>query len=161
MPALLFVCLGNICRSPMAAAMCRHLAEQRADKATWTVDSAGTAGFHVGSGPDPRTRAVCTAHGVTIAHRARQVIDDDFRRYDLLLAMDRSNLEDLRARLPKYAWRARLLGDFGDPIGQEVPDPYHSDGLGAFEAVFAQLDDCLHNLLARIPHGGAIDYAAI
>jgi protein-tyrosine phosphatase len=162
MPALLFVCLGNICRSPMAAALCRHLIQERADAGRWTVDSAGTAGWHEGSPPDPRTRAVLRAHNVAIAHRARQVIDDDYRRYDLLLAMDNANLEDLRLRIPKYAGRVRLLGEFGVPPGQEVPDPYHSDGLDAFEAVYRQLDDCLRGLLARYPvDGSAADLATI
>src|SRR5690242_8821961 len=94
---LLFVCLGNICRSPLAEGLFASLAQMRGVGDRFHVDSCGTGAWHVGEPPDPRTLAVARAHGLRLGHRARQLDGrSDFHRFDLLLAMDRSNLENIR-----------------------------------------------------------------
>ena len=142
------VCLGNICRSPMAEAVLAHAAPQ------WTVDSAGTGDWHVGDRPDHRTLTVLRRHGLATAHRGRQVRAEDFSDFDLLLVMDRSNLRDIEDFWPRSGATAQvaLLGSF-DPQGgeREVPDPYH-DELDAFEAVYAQVERCCRGLIAAHPH---------
>ena len=127
MARVLMVCLGNICRSPMAEAVLAHL------RPDWTVDSAGTGGWHAGERPDHRTLAELKRHGLATAHRARQVTAEDFRRFDLILAMDRQNLRDLQALAPPDA-TARL--ELIDP--DEVADPYY-DGPEAFAAIYSQI----------------------
>lgn len=131
---VLMVCLGNICRSPMAEAVLAHL------RPDWTVDSAGTGGWHAGERPDHRTLAELKRHGIATAHRARQVAAGDFRRFDLILAMDAQNLRDLQAIRPTDA-TARL--ELLDPDG--VPDPYY-DGAEAFAAIYTQIDRCCRKL---------------
>jgi protein-tyrosine phosphatase len=145
MPAsVLFVCLGNICRSPTAEGVLRHLAAQRGIDGL-LVDSAGTAGWHAGDPPDRRSVAEARARGVDISGlRGRQVAGHDFERFDLLLAMDAENLQDLLDLAPDDAGRAkvRLLRSY-DPTAVatgdlDVPDPYYGgpDGFAlVFEAV--------------------------
>jgi protein-tyrosine phosphatase len=138
---VLMVCLGNICRSPMAEAVLAHLAPD------WQVDSAGTGDWHVGDPPDPRTTAELAKHGIVRRHRGRQVQPSDFLSFDLVLAMDRQNLRNLQALSPSDATaRLCLLGTF-DPLGiSEVPDPYY-DGPEAFAAVYTQVERCCRALL--------------
>ena len=122
---LLFVCLGNICRSPTAEGVMRHLIRQRGLQGEIEVDSAGTGDWHVGSAPDRRSTAAARRRGIELAGAARQVTRADFERYDLLLAMDRQNLRDLLAMAPPgLAHKARLLADV------DVPDPYYGEGDG-------------------------------
>ncbi|MCA9542546.1 MAG: low molecular weight phosphotyrosine protein phosphatase, partial [Myxococcales bacterium] len=98
---ILFVCLGNICRSPLAEGVFRHVAENRAVGSGFVIDSAGTGAWHVGSRPDPRSVAIASKHGIDISgQRARAVDPTDFEGFDLLLGMDRSNVETLLARSP-------------------------------------------------------------
>ncbi|WP_017671790.1 low molecular weight protein-tyrosine-phosphatase [Blastomonas sp. AAP53] len=136
-PSILFVCLGNICRSPLADGALRHAVRQR--DLGWTVDSAGTGGWHSGDAPDPRAIAVARQHGVDIAMlRARQVRAEDFTRFDLILAMDHDNLAGLRAMAPSHP-RAELrlaLDLVEGRAGQAVADPYYGDASG-FEATWA------------------------
>jgi protein-tyrosine phosphatase len=131
---VLMVCLGNICRSPMAEAVLAHL------RPDWTVDSAGTGGWHAGEAPDGRTLAELARHGIATRHRGRQVAVADFTRFDLILAMDQQNLRDLTALRPVGA-TARL--ELLDPDG--VPDPYY-DGAEAFAAIYTQIDRCCRTL---------------
>jgi low molecular weight phosphotyrosine protein phosphatase len=149
---VLMVCLGNICRSPMAEAVLAHQLAARSDGGRWLVDSAGTGAWHVGERPHHRTRTVLDRHGVAWRHRARQVEAGDFTRFDLILAMDRANHADLGGFQPTDGTaRVALLGDY-DPEGvAEVPDPYYSEGLGMFEQVYRQCVRCCQGLLAAHP----------
>ncbi len=135
-PSILFVCLGNICRSPMAeGAMRAELARRGLD---WVVDSAGTAAYHVGKGPDPRAIASAASHGVNIAGlRARQAVPGDFGRFTHIFALDEKNLADLRAIRPHVgsAELALLLDMIGGRQGEAIADPYHA-GEDAFEVTW-------------------------
>jgi protein-tyrosine phosphatase len=133
-PALLFVCLGNICRSPLAEAAFREAA--RAAGLDAEADSAGTGDWHVGSPPDPRARAEALRHSVDIdGLRARQVTPDDFRRFDHVLALDHKNLANLRAIRPAEAKAelSLLLDHVEGMAGQSVADPYFGDDAGFSE----------------------------
>src|SRR6218665_3815243 len=100
--SILFVCTGNICRSPLAEGIFSHLAEKRGEAALYRADSAGTGGWHRGETPDPRSIAVAASHGIDISgQKARQVLTTDFERFDLLLGMDADHVEMLLSRAPK------------------------------------------------------------
>ncbi|HEV2997758.1 MAG TPA: low molecular weight protein-tyrosine-phosphatase [Solirubrobacteraceae bacterium] len=153
--AILFVCLGNICRSPTAEGVMRELVSRAGLQERIELDSAGTGAWHVGESPDARARAAARARGIELESRARQVDRGDFERFDLILAMDRSNLADLRRVAPEGPTRARLalLREF-DPRSLargelEVPDPYHGGPRG-FEAVLDLVEAACAGLLARI-----------
>ena len=147
---LLFVCTGNICRSPLAEAIFRHQAERAGRGADFQIDSAGTHGYHEGEPADARARRVGAARGVAVTSIAREVREADFREFDLILAMDRGHLRELRALCPApLRERIRLMREFGEPRGGDVPDPYYSDD-GAFEQVFDLLDGCCRGLLASL-----------
>lgn len=126
---ILTVCLGNICRSPTAEAAIREAAAEM--DVDLDVDSAGTGNWHVGGPSDPRMRRAASKRGLEIQSVARQVAPDDFDRFDLILAMDRRNLEDLEEMAPPDAHaELRLFRDF-DPEGPgEVPDPYYGGEAG-------------------------------
>jgi protein-tyrosine phosphatase len=132
---VLFVCLGNICRSPTAEGVMRHLvAERGLDGAVW-IDSAGTGDYHVGEAADPRMREAAAARGYRLDSRARQVTPEDFERFDLVVAMDRDNLLDLHRLAGRRRDRVRLFSDFlADGAPRDVPDPYFGGARG-FEEV--------------------------
>lgn len=135
MTRVLMVCLGNICRSPAAeAALIEAAALAGMDV---TVASAGTASWHTGKRPDPRMRAAGDEAGLTIDGAARQVTTQDFRDHDLVVAMDRQNLADLRALAPDAdaATRLRLLRDYVGPTDQDVPDPYYGGAEGFADVI--------------------------
>jgi len=149
---ILFVCLGNICRSPTAEAVVRAIAAREAPELTLEVDSAGTADYHVGQPPDPRARAAAARRGYDLsALRARVVEPADFERFDLILAMDRENLRALRRRAPRQAHeRLRLFLEFAsesDP--QDIPDPYYG-GPNGFEEVLDLIEEAARGLLAHL-----------
>ena len=134
---VLFVCLGNICRSPLVEAVARkRLAEAGLDV---VVASCGTGGWHAGEGADPRMIAAARAAGHDLSqHRARQLHERDFEDYDLLLAMDRDNLRELHklAATPNQAERATLFLEWTDSAPPlEFPDPWHGDAAGFAAAV--------------------------
>jgi len=149
--SVLFVCLGNICRSPLAEGVLLHLASERGIESL-EVDSAGTGAWHIGERPDPRSLDVAERNGVALPGRARKVTEDDFRRFRRIVAMDHSNLRDLEALRPSDATaRLELLRDHDpDPGDGEVPDPYYG-GDDGFDRVWemvlrsceALLDDVL------------------
>ena len=151
--SLLFVCTGNICRSPMAEGVFRHLLDREGLSDRFRVDSAGTDGWHVGESPDIRSVRTAVAHGVSLGGHARQVQPEDFRRFDYVLAMDRENLERLEELRNGVGGEASLylLREFdprGGP-GAEVPDPYHG-GPGGFEEVFRMVERSCAGLLDHI-----------
>jgi protein-tyrosine phosphatase len=124
---VLFVCLGNICRSPAAEAAFQHAASEAGLANEFVVDSAGTGAWHVGEPADARMREAGRRRGIEVTSRARQVSDDDFRDFDHILAMDLTNLRTLRRQAPaKHRSKIRLFRDL-DPqgAGEDVPDPYY------------------------------------
>ncbi len=149
---ILFVCLGNICRSPTAEAVVRTLAARELPEIGLEVDSAGTAGYHIGEPPDPRMQAAAARRGYELkALRARVIEPLDFERFDLILAMDRENLAMLHRRAPEQAReRVRLFLDFF-PQGElrEVPDPYYG-GPNGFEEVLDLVESAARGLLAYL-----------
>jgi protein-tyrosine phosphatase len=149
---VLFVCLGNICRSPTAEAVLRHLAAQEAPRLQVEIDSAGTADYHVGAAPDPRSQRAALRRGIDISGlRARQVAERDFLRFDLILAMDRENLRELQALKPDRAHaEVKLFMEYASSLGVlEVPDPYYGDAAG-FEAVLDLSAAASRGLLAAL-----------
>ena len=150
MKSVLFVCLGNICRSPMAEGVFGAVAEARG--LDLMIDSAGTGSWHVGEPPDDRAQSAAAARGVDIsAQRARRVARRDFEVFDLIVAMDRSNVSALESLAPPHERaRIRLFLDFaaGAPAA-EVPDPYYG-GDDGFEAVLDVIEAGSRALLARL-----------
>jgi len=149
---VLFVCMGNICRSPTAEGVFREFVQRHAPELDLEIDSAGTHDYHVGEPPDPRALKAASSRGLDLsALRARQVEDADFERFDLILAMDRVNYEALLDRSPaQYRSRIRLLLEFADDAGRdEVPDPYYGGAKG-FEEVLDLLEDAAAGLLAEV-----------
>jgi low molecular weight protein-tyrosine phosphatase len=152
---ILFVCLGNICRSPTAEAVLRELAAREAPELPLEVDSAGTAAYHVGQPPDPRTRAAAARRGYDLsALRARTVEPADFELFDLILAMDRENLGALRRRAPPHTHeRLRLFLEFApEAVPEDVPDPYYG-GPNGFEEVLDLVEAATRGLLAHLRQG--------
>ncbi len=148
---VLFVCMGNICRSPTAQGVVESLATRHADLLL-EVDSAGTHAYHVGQAPDRRTQAAAAARGYDLSRqRARLVEVEDFHRFDLLLAMDMENLRNLRRLAPdEGAERAGLFLDYlDDPELREVPDPFYGDDLG-FERVLDLVERAAEQLLIAL-----------
>ncbi|KNC77601.1 low molecular weight phosphotyrosine protein phosphatase, partial [Sphaeroforma arctica JP610] len=126
--SVLFCCLGNICRSPMAEAVFISVLKEQGLRDQWKVDSAGTAGYHIGSKPDSRSAACCKSHGVPVDSRARQVTVQDFSDFDFVLCMDTSNLDDLQRLAKKNKNAAATISLFGsyDPEGESIiEDPYY------------------------------------
>lgn len=149
---VLFVCTGNICRSPTAEGVFRHLAAAAGLADRFAADSAGTHGYHVGEAPDPRSQAAAARRGVDLsAQRARQVTAEDFEDFDLILAMDRGHYRQLAALAPPHAaHRVRLFLDFASPGGaKDVPDPYYGAGDG-FETVLDLVEDAARGLLDHL-----------
>jgi protein-tyrosine phosphatase len=149
---VLFVCLGNICRSPTAEGALRRLCADEAPELDIEIDSAGTGDYHLGKPPDPRSSRAAAARGIDLSPlRARQVGRQDFARFDLILAMDRRNLRALRALSPP-ASRARLelfLEYAGGPADEEVPDPYTGTAAD-FERVLDIVIPACRRLLVRL-----------
>lgn len=147
--SILFVCLGNICRSPLAEGVFRAvMAECGEDIA---VDSAGTGGWHLGSAPDPRSIAIAARFGVDIsAQQARKVALEDFERFDLILGMDRSNVDDLRLIAPASARdRIHLFMEYAGRQGpREVPDPYYG-GPDGFTNVYRMIREASEALAEK------------
>jgi protein-tyrosine phosphatase len=150
---ILFVCMGNICRSPTAEGVMRRLLEDAGLADRVEVESAGTGGWHVGEPPDERAALAARRRGVTLAGAAQQVRAADFRRFDLLIAMDRGNLRELLAVAPdeEAAEKVRLLREF-DPASSgdlDVPDPYYGGDRG-FETVLDMVEAACRGLLDEL-----------
>ncbi len=149
---ILFVCLGNICRSPTAHAIFSGLVKAEGLQERILVNSAGTGGWHVGNPPDPRSIAAAQQRGVDLSHlRASQVQREDFEVYDYILAMDRQNLQDLQALAPSgYQGQLDLLLNFDTAVStDEVPDPYYG-GQQGFIRVVELIESASQGLLQAI-----------
>lgn len=147
MKKVLFVCLGNICRSPLGEAIFNNKASELGMEA----DSAGTAAYHVGEKPDHRSIAVAKRHGIPIDSRARKFVVEDFDRFDYILAMDRQNYDDMRTLTHEKTDHLFLLREF-DPEAKgklDVPDPYYGGDEG-FEHVFQMVDRSIDELIKYI-----------
>ena len=148
---VLFVCLGNICRSPTAEGVLRHKLQVAGLAGRVEVASAGTGNWHVGAAPDKRTQRAALLRGYDLsAQRAQQVVAPDFNHYDLILAMDLSNLRDLKALQPAHG-NAELdlfLRRF-DGVKDEVPDPYY-DGEDGFEEVLDLVESACDLLVIEL-----------
>ncbi len=153
---VLFVCLGNICRSPLAEGVFTDLVAKAGLDERIAADSAGTGGWHVGEPPDPRSTEVARRHGVDISlQRARRVDPRDFERFDYVVAMDASNLDHLR-RLPQGRARLmRLLDGVPELRVRDVPDPYY-DGDDGFEHVYQLVSRGCALLLDRVRRDHAL-----
>jgi len=152
---ILFVCMGNICRSPSAEGVMRKLVDDAGLQHLIEIDSAGTHDYHVGAPPDVRSQAAANHRGYDLtALRARQVAADDFVEFDLLLAMDKDNLALLRRRCPLHLHsKLQLVMEYADHSpATEVPDPYHQGGRG-FEIVLDYLEDACSGLLRELRKG--------
>jgi protein-tyrosine phosphatase len=150
---LCFVCLGNICRSPTAEAVMRHLVKQAGLDDRIEIESAGTGDWHVGETRDRRSREVGERRGIPLGGRARQFVPSDFARFEHVLAMDEKNLNDLRAMAPDGGARnkIRLLRSFdpASPPDAAVPDPYYG-GDDGFDHVFDVCQAACAGLLAQV-----------
>jgi protein-tyrosine phosphatase len=149
---VLFVCMGNICRSPTAEGVFRHFLRQQRLEGRVEVDSAGTHGYHVGESPDPRTQRAAAARGYDLSSfRARKVAPGDLEYFDLVLAMDKSNLDALRRMSPpQYANRLQLFMSYAKNFDdEEVPDPYYGLGHG-FDLVIDMVEDASRGLIENL-----------
>ncbi len=147
--SVLFVCMGNICRSPLAEGVFLHKLDQRGVADRFLVESAGTGQWHAGDRPDHRARAIAEQHGIVLTSRARQVTTEDFDRFDHLICMDEANREDLESwGAPQH--KLQLLLE-ADPNGElrEVPDPFYGGGDG-FQLVFRLIDSACNALLDQL-----------
>ena len=152
MHKVLFVCLGNICRSPTAEGVFRAQVEQAGLSHQIEIDSAGTASWHIGKSPDARAQAAAATRGYDLSPlRGRQVAAADFTRFDFVLAMDEENLANLRALCPpEQRHKVRLFLSFSEQwTGQEVPDPYYG-GAEGFDHVLDMVEDAGRGLLDTI-----------
>lgn len=149
---ILFVCMGNICRSPAAECVFASRLQQTAIADAVEHDSAGTIGYHSGNPPDARMRRALKARAIPVMGAARPVSADDLERHDLILAMDRDNLANLHKldTAGEYAKKIHLFGEFCTKTpGSDVPDPYYG-GDDGFETVIDMIEDGVDNLLAYI-----------
>ena len=149
---ILFVCMGNICRSPTAEGVFRKILEGHASEVSIRVDSAGTHAYHVGEPPDPRACRAAERRGIDLStQRARRVTEDDFRVFNLVIAMDELNYALLlELSPPEHHERVRLFMDFAPQVGRRnVPDPYYGGSTG-FEEVLDLVEEASLGLLAYL-----------
>jgi low molecular weight protein-tyrosine phosphatase len=158
---LLFVCMGNICRSPTAEGIMAHLLERDGLTGAATIDSAGTGGWHAGSPPDERATSAAATRGIALRGAARQVGPSDFEQFDLLLCADGDNLRDVRASAPDGEARAKVrrLREF-DPLAKasgdlDIPDPYYGGARG-FEDVLDLVERACQGLLDYLREQGLV-----
>lgn len=156
---VLFVCMGNICRSPTAEGVLRHVLDQHGEGLTVELDSAGTHGYHTGAPPDERAQKAARRRGIEISDlRARLVLEEDFELFDYVLAMDPDNLDYLLDMCPRsHRNKLKLLMDFApDAALRAVPDPYYG-GASGFERVLDLVEQAAMGLLQELRQRSAGD----
>lgn len=150
---ILFVCLGNICRSPAAEGIMLDIIEQHGDNANWVIDSAGTGNYHIGQLPDNRMRIHARKRGIELGHRCRQVKVSDFDEFDVIIPMDSSNESNLRRLSPSLDSDAKIIPmvNFLNIARKfdHIPDPYY-EGAEGFELVLDLLQNGCENLYELI-----------
>lgn len=149
---VLFVCLGNICRSPLAEAIFKHKIRERGLEHRVEVSSCGTANYHVGDMPDPRTIKNALKNGVAIDHLGKQLSENDLSHYDFILAMDKSNHTNIfkLTNARDHAHKIKLMRSFDlEPNGDEVPDPYYGTETD-FQNVFDILNHSMDSFIAYL-----------
>lgn len=147
---ILFVCLGNICRSPLAEAIFIHKTKAEGISGNFEVDSCGTSNYNIGDGPDPRTLANAARNGVTMNHVARQISRKDFEYYDRIVVMDNQNFRNAMAVADVAHHSKIVMMRSFDPVGQgDVPDPYYGNENG-FQEVFEILDRAVEGLIKQL-----------
>ena len=149
--SVLFVCMGNICRSPTGEGVFQHYVEHNGYADQFHIDSAGTIAYHTGEPPDRRARAAAERRGMSLEGiKARRVVADDFERFDYIIAMDEDNLARLRDESPaEHHGKLRLFLEFGNLSEREVPDPYYGGSAG-FERVLDLVDEASQGLLRTL-----------
>ena len=150
---ILFVCLGNICRSPAAEGVMKSIVRENKDADRFELDSAGTGNYHIGELPDQRMRIHARQRGYDLTHRCRQVRESDFDNYDLIVAMDESNKRNLKvmAPTPEAEQKIVMMADYVDSSFHydHIPDPYY-EGAQGFELVLDLLENACLNLYAAL-----------
>ena len=151
MKKILFVCLGNICRSPLADGLFKQKVQEQGLKTQFKADSCGTSDYHIGETPDERTAQNALENGLKLNHRGRQFTYDDFKQFDYILAMDRSNFEHIlsQSKTEKDRAKVALIRDYESEEnlkGTDIPDPYYG-GAEGFQKVYDMLNRCTENLL--------------
>lgn len=152
MTKILMVCLGNICRSPLA----EGILKSKADSSEVFVDSAGTAGYHVGSLPDPRSIQVAQTHGIDLSdQRCRKFAQKDFKDFDTIFVMDKSNYADVisMAKTPEEREKVKLLLEEVNLGISEVPDPYYG-GTDGFEYIYGLIQQACEAIIKKLKDGG-------
>lgn len=150
---VLFVCLGNICRSPAAEGVLKDIVAKEGQEDEWVIDSAGTGRYHIGELPDTRMRVHARQRGLELTHRCRQVETEDFDKFDLIIGMDASNISNLKRMAPSPEAEKKIvpMASFFNPGNRwdYVPDPYY-EGSEGFELVLDLLEEGCRNLFDRL-----------
>lgn len=149
---ILFVCLGNICRSPVAEGIMIKKLEEKGLSNNFIIDSAGTSGYHKGELPDSRMRAAASKRGYNLTHHSRPVVEKDFDEFDFILAMDDNNIYDLKAKAPSVEAEQKIIRatDYCQNLNVDyVPDPYYG-GAEGFDHVIDILEDACEGLIKRL-----------
>lgn len=151
MKKVMFVCMGNICRSPLGQAVFEHIIHKENAQNRYKADSSGTIAYHVGEQSDSRMRAVAARHGVPINHRAQHLKRRHLDEFDLILCMDSDNLHDAKrlAKTEEQRAKVRLLRDYDPEGGGDVPDPYYG-GEAGFERVFEMISRSAEALFGEL-----------
>ena len=143
MSKILFVCLGNICRSPLAHGIAQNISQE--NSLGWTIDSAGTGNWHTGEAPCHNSIKVASNHQVDIStQHARPITIEDISTFDYVVAMDKQNKTDMEAFGFKNVY---LLGDFAEYNGKDIPDPYFFNGFEGFEKVYSMVELCVRDFI--------------
>jgi protein-tyrosine phosphatase len=161
MVKLLFVCMGNICRSPAAEGVMLHKLNEAGLESKVSVDSAGTLNYHAGNLPDARMRQSASQRGLNLTHRARQITPDDLRKFDLILVMDQENKHEVMHlnNAKEHAGKIKMFCEFcTEHSHTEVPDPYYGGAQG-FELVLDLLEDGCAEITRRLKAGTLLDEA--